>query len=126
MSPSQSIPSACRSASCCSSAPGRTRSRSSTRIRNRRPVERANSHASSAVRRLPTCRSPDGEGAYRPLLIEPSRRERLLVVPELLVRDVAVPRVHGLGAGVGVLGGELDRDTPRLAREISRGGQQLV
>src|SRR3954453_3768806 len=41
-------------------------SRSSTRIRNRRPVERANSHASTAVRRLPMCRSADGLGANLP------------------------------------------------------------
>src|SRR5882762_10454385 len=41
-------------------------SRSSTRIRKRRPVERANSHANTAVRRLPMCRSADGLGANRP------------------------------------------------------------
>src|SRR6476469_535943 len=33
---------------------------------NDRPVDRANNQASSAVRRLPTCRSPDGLGANRP------------------------------------------------------------
>ena len=48
------------------SAPGWTRSRSSIRTRNDRPVDRAKSQASSAVRRLPTCRSPDGLGANRP------------------------------------------------------------
>ena len=36
------------------------------RIRKRRPVERANSHASTAVRRLPICRSADGLGANLP------------------------------------------------------------
>ena len=39
------------------------RSRSSTRTRNRAPALRANSHASSAVRRLPRCSGPEGEGA---------------------------------------------------------------
>src|SRR4051794_39397763 len=49
--------------------PGRTRpvSRSSTRIRNRPPADRANSHASNAVRRFPRWRSPVGEGAKRPV-----------------------------------------------------------
>ena len=63
--PSQSRPSAARSASCCSATPGRTRprSRSSMRMRKRAPCERANSHASSAVRRLPRCSVPVGDGA---------------------------------------------------------------
>jgi hypothetical protein len=66
---SQSTPSAARSASCCSASPGRTRprSRSSTRIRNAEPALRAKSQASSAVRRLPRCSVPVGEGAYRPI-----------------------------------------------------------
>ena len=41
-------------------------SRSSMRSRNRAPAPRANSQASSAVRRLPTCSSPVGVGAKRP------------------------------------------------------------
>ena len=55
--PSQSIPSARRSASCWSTYCSRERpgSRSSTRIRKRAPAPRANSQASSAVRRLPRC-----------------------------------------------------------------------
>src|SRR3954452_12731395 len=51
--------------------PGRTRpvSRSSMRMRKRPPAERANSQASSAVRRLPRCRSPVGLGAKRPVIV---------------------------------------------------------
>ena len=37
------------------------------RSRNVAPCERANSHASSAVRRLPTCSGPVGLGAKRPV-----------------------------------------------------------
>src|SRR4051794_17833274 len=37
------------------------------RIRKRPPPFRANSQASSAVRRFPRCRSPVGEGAKRPV-----------------------------------------------------------
>src|SRR4051794_11569312 len=68
--PSQSTPTARRSASCRSSTPGRTRpvSRSSTRIRKRPPDERAKSQASSAVRRFPRWRSPVGGGAKRPVI----------------------------------------------------------
>src|SRR3954469_15444856 len=44
-------------------------SRSSIRIRKRPPADRANSHASRAVRRLPRCRSPVGEGAKRPVIV---------------------------------------------------------
>src|SRR5215208_8023225 len=66
--PFQSSPRALRSESCVSSTPGRTRerSRSSTRTRNRAPAERANSQASSAVRRFPRWSGPVGLGAKRP------------------------------------------------------------
>jgi hypothetical protein len=47
-------------------------------------------------------------------------------VPELLVDDVAVPVVDGLGAGVRVLGGELDGHATGLARQLGRGLEQLV
>ena len=67
-SPSQSRPNEAISASCSSADPGRTRpaSRSSIRTRNRDPADRANSHASSAVRRFPRCSVPVGLGAKRP------------------------------------------------------------
>ena len=66
--PSRSSPRAARSASWASSIPGRTRerSRSSTRTTKRAPAERANSHARSAVRRLPRWSEPVGLGANRP------------------------------------------------------------
>src|SRR5436190_20964084 len=58
---------AARSATCWCATSSRVRSsRSSTRIKKRRPAERANSHASTAVRRLPMCRSADGLGANLP------------------------------------------------------------
>ena len=43
-----------------------TRSRSSIRTMKREPVDRANSHATIAVRRLPRWRAPVGLGAKRP------------------------------------------------------------
>src|SRR5258706_15714813 len=50
------------------SAPGttRARSRSSTRITSAPPAARAASHATSAVRAPPRCKSPVGDGAKRP------------------------------------------------------------
>src|SRR6185295_4389833 len=59
-----------------SSAPftARGRSRSSMRTRNSPPAARAVSHATSAVRAPPRCKSPVGEGANRPLYIEAEMR----------------------------------------------------
>ena len=51
-----------------------TRSRSSVRSTNRSPVERAASQAIIAVRRLPRCRGPVGEGANRPVIADSVRR----------------------------------------------------
>jgi hypothetical protein len=69
-SPSQSRPSAAMSRSCAASCLGRawTRSRSSIRTRNGRPSARADSHATTAVRRFPRCNSPVGDGANRPVM----------------------------------------------------------
>src|SRR5215207_383295 len=83
MGASQSSPRALRSESCASCTPGRTRerSRSSTRIRNRAPAERANSQASRAVRRLPRWSWPVGLGAKRPSETFISLLSRLVRAP---------------------------------------------
>src|SRR3954463_4923263 len=92
---------AARSASCSSTkcARERPRSRSSIRTRNRAPAERANSHASRAVRRLPRCSVPVGLGAKRPSAAKGEGQ---------LVGDVGQPR----GVAVALAVEQLDRPRP--------------
>ena len=78
------------------------------RIRKRRPVDRAYNQASIAVRRLPTCRSPVGLGAYRPADIATTVQSAAMGS-----LDGLVALVTGGNGGIGL--GMAEPDTPEYA-----------